>query len=258
MHFSWKHLLILVVLVVAIILAVFFWQAMTIRSESEYHEYHYDVMVSTPAILSNCTFLLPVPSVRNRSLLGESLVRGEGHSVPAEWGLSLEQVKGTPMLRISAPSIVPEYHGYPIPIEPGGIPVETPPPVRTAYSDETPVLIPLDFGVSLKVPGSIDTREPIGREPLLASPDLLAPAPCRWPYGSGQCYRYPARIFVSCSPGGGGNLTLSISGGGTNQWWMGGWSGNSYDENVELIMEDSRKGWVTGDGFLTTGFGSYS
>jgi len=257
MRLSWKHLVLCVILIIGILLAIFFWQAMSIRKQSEYHRYHYDVSISAPALLKNCTLFLPVPSVRTDSTLGDALIRGEGYNLPPDWRISLEPVNGTPMLRISSPAIVPEYHGYPIAIAPGSTPVETPPPASSGWSESTPVLIPIDFGVSLTVPESIDTRNPFGQEPLLAPPASYLAARCRGPYNTGQCYRYQAPISVLCSSGN-GNLTLSISGGGTNQWWMGGWSGNSYDETIEVAVEDLRRGWVTGDGFLTTGFGSYS
>jgi hypothetical protein len=261
MQIRWKPLGLLAVLVVvilfALLLAVFFWQATTIRKQSEYHRYHYDVSISAPALLANCTLLLPVPSIRNNSPPGDALVRGEGYNVPPGWMLSLEPVNGTPMLRISAPAIVAEYHGYPIPIEPGSTQSLTPAPAATAWSEETPVLIPIGFGVSLTVPEPIDTRDPFGREPLLAPPESYIAAGCRGPSDKGQCYRFSVPVSVSCSSGE-GNLTLSISAGGTNQWWMGGWSGNSCDETVIATVDDPRQGWVAGEGFLTTGTGRYS
>ena len=251
----WKYLLLIAVFAIALLFVVVFLQAAAFRRESEYHRYHYDVFISAPSLLENCTLLLPVPSVGNKSLLGEALVRGEGYSVPPGWNLSLAQVNDTPVLGISAPAIVPGYHGYPIRVEPGGTPGETPPPASTTWSQGTPVLIPIDFGVALMVPESIGTREPVGREPLLTDPVYLAPAPCRGPAGSAHCYRYPAPVFVQCSPGSAGNLTLSISAGGTNQWWMGGWSGNSYQENIGVTLEDPSQGWIMADGFLSTGTG---
>jgi hypothetical protein len=256
MQLRWKHLVIIAVLVIAIPFAVFSWQAMTIRKESEYHRYHYDVSISSPSPMNNCTLFLPVPSLRNQSLLGEALVRGEGYNVPPGWRLSLGQVNGSLVLRVTAPAIVPEYHAYPIPIEPGSTPSATPVPAATAWSGETPVLIPIDFGVSLLVQEPIDTRDPVGREPLLADPVSLLPGSCRGPSETGQCYHYRAPVSVLCSSGG-GNLTLSITGGGTNQWWMGGWSGNSYDETIDVTLEDPRQGWTTGEGFLMTGTGRY-
>jgi hypothetical protein len=230
---------------------------MVIRKESEYHELRYQVDISTESVLENSTLLLPVPFIYNDSPLGEALVMGEGYSIPPDWRLSLEHVNDTPMLKIFAIKIVPEYHGYPIPIEPGSTPIRTPPPTETAYSNVTPVLIPLELGISQRVQRSIDTQNPFNREPLLSSPELLKSIPCQGPSLPGRCYQYMVPIYVQYSSSGAGNLSISISGGGMNQWWELGWSGNSYNEAIEVTLEDNRQGWIQGEGFLSTGSGRY-
>jgi hypothetical protein len=258
MTLSSKHvLLIFAILLVAIIITGFFSLGMVMRQESEYHEFQYRVAISTQSALENVTLVLPVPFTDNTSLLGEALVNGEGYGIPQDWRLSLEHLNGTPMLKILAAKIVPEYHGYPVPIEPGSTPILTPPPASTAFSNETPVLIPLEFGISQRVQRSIDTQNPFNREPLLSHPGLLKSAPCQGPSMSGQCYQYMAPIYVQYSSREAGNLTISISSGGTNQWWEGGWSGNSYNEAVEVTLEKNQQGWIQGTGLLSTGSGRY-
>lgn len=258
MALSSKQLLsIITILLVAIILAWFFWQGIAIRRESEYHEFRYQVAISTESVLENITLLLPVPFIHTTSLPGEALVKGEGYGVPPGWRLSLEQVNDTPLLKIFAVKMVPEYHGSPVPIEPGSTPILTPRPAATGYSDETPILIPLEFGISQRVERSIDTQNPLNREPLLSSPELLQSVPCPGPSLPGRCYQYTAPIYVQYSSSEAGTLTITISGGGTNQWWLGGWTGNSYEENIFVTMENNRQGWVQGNGFLSTGSGRY-
>ncbi|MDD1660894.1 MAG: hypothetical protein LUQ49_00340 [Methanomicrobiales archaeon] len=258
MKFVSRHpILVSVLLLAAILLALILGGALWMRYESESHDYWYSIVITTPAVLENCTFILPVPFTNNRSILGEAMVRGEVYNLPPDWRLSLEQVNSTPMLKIIAPEIVPEYHGYPIPIEWGSTPSLTPPPAATAWSEETPVLISLQVGISQRVPESIDTQNPINREPLLSYPELYVPNPCRGPFPAGKCYRYMAPVFMHCSPTGIHNATLSIASGGSNQWWVLGWSGNSYDETIEVTPMEDQAGWVMGDGFLSTGVGRY-
>jgi hypothetical protein len=253
-----KHLLLIgAVILVVILLAWFFWQVSVIRQESEYHEFHYRVSISTGSGLENVTLLLPVPSVHNTSFLGEALVKGEGYGIPAEWRVSLEHVNNAPMLKIVAANMVPAYHGYPLPLEPGSTPIETPPPAATAYSPETPVLIPLEFGISQRVQRSIDTENPINRESLLSYPESLKPIPCQARPLPGRCYQYAAPIYVQYSSSGSGNNTISISGGGMNQWWAGGWSGNSYEDEVSVTLDSKRQGWIQAEGLLSTGMGRY-
>jgi hypothetical protein len=253
-----KHPLLTAAVILAVIFfAWFFWQVSVIRQESEYHEFQYRVFISTGSTLENVTLLLPVPFVHNTSLLGGALVKGEGYGVPPPWGLSLERVNDTPMLKIAAEKIVPEYHGYPLPLEPGSTPVQTPPPAATAYSPETPVLIPLEFGISQRVPRSIDTQNPFNREPLLSSPELVRSIPCQDQPFPGRCYQFRAPIYVQYSSSGVGTITISISGGGINQWWAGGWSGNSYGDAISVTLENNRQGWIQAEGLLSTGNGRY-
>ena len=258
MTLSSRHsLLVVTILLIVIVLTIFFWQDMVIRKESDYHELRYQVDISAQSALENITLLLPVPFIHNNSLPGEALVKGEGYGVPPDWRLSLAYVNDTPLLKIFAATIVPEYHGYPIPIEPGSTPIRTPPPTATAYSNETPVLIPLEFGISQRVPRSIDTQNPFDREPLLSYPELLQPIPCKDPSLPERCYYYIAPIYAQYSSSEAGILTISISNGGMNQWWLGGWSGNSDEETIEVTLENNQQGWIQGKGFLSTGSGRY-
>lgn len=258
MSLSSKHLLLLfTILLVVIILIGFFWQGMVNRKQSEYHEFRYWIALSTQSVLENVTLLLPVPFVHNNSLLGEALVKGEGYGVPPDWRLFLEDVNGSPMLKIFIPKIVPEYHSYPIPIEPRSTPNQTPAPMATTYSNGTPILIPLEFGISKRVQRPIDTQNPFNREPLLSYPELLQSIPCHGPPRPGRCYEYASLTFVQYSPSEVGNLTISISAGGMNQWWDWGWSGNSYDEAIEVTFGNNQQGWIQGKGYLSTGGGRY-
>ncbi len=247
----------LIVVLVVISLASLLWLGYAIRNESESHGYHYQVSLSTESRLENVTLILPVPFIDNSSPLGEALVRGEGYGIPPGWRLALEYMNSTPMLKIEAGAIIPEYHGYPLPLEEGQTPVQTPPPAVTAYSEETPVLMPLQFGISQVVERSIDTRDPIGREPLLSLPELVRSASCPDLPGSGACHHYPAQVFVRYASGGPGNITLSISSGGVNQWWLGGWTGNSYDDWIDVTLERDQQGWIPAEGLLSTGEGRY-
>jgi hypothetical protein len=258
MAISGKHpLLKLIVVLVVISFAVLLWLGYALRNESESHGYHYQVSLSAESRLENVTLVLPVPFIDNSSPLGEALVRGEGYGIPPDWRLSLEYVNHTPMLKIDADTIIPEYHGYPLPLQVGQTPVETPPSVATAYSEETPILMPLQFGISQEAGRSIDTRDPIGREPPLSSPEMLIPAPCPDLPHTGDCYQYPVLVFVQYSSRGAGNITIAISGGGTNQWWVGGWTGNSYRDSILVTLENGEQGWVQAEGVLSTGEGRY-
>jgi hypothetical protein len=257
MAISGKHPLLKFILVLVVIsLASLLWLGYAIRNESESHGYHYQVSLSTESRLENVSLIFPVPFIDNSSPVGEALVRGEGYGIPTGWRLSLEYMNNTPMLRIDADTIVPGYYGYPIPLEEGQTLVGTPPRVSAAWSPETPVLMPLEFGLSQRTGQSIETRSPFNREPLFAYPDLVRPVTCPYP-STGQCYRYVVPLFAEYSSIGGGNITITISAGGSNQWWVGGWTGNSYDDSITVTLEDGWQGWMAAEGLLTVREGRY-
>ncbi|MDD1672889.1 MAG: hypothetical protein LUP99_00575, partial [Methanomicrobiales archaeon] len=141
--------------------------------------------------------------------------------------------------------------------EPGSTPERTPLPAETAYSNETPVLIPVEFGISQRVQRLIDTQNPFNREPLLSYPELFKSIPCQGPSLPGYCYQYMVPIYVLSSSSKEGNLTISILNGGMNQWWDWGWSGNSYEEAIEVTLENNYQGWLQGESHLSTGSGRY-
>lgn len=253
-----RHLIFLIpLLLVLLILTAFFWQGAVFRSESEYHELQYEVSIVTPSVLENVTIILPVPFVQNYSLIGEALIQEKEMYVPADWNLSLESINGSPMLRIFAPKIVPSYHPYPIPIEPGSSQNLTIPPTATEYSNATPVLMPLGISIAQRVQQSIDTRHPLQKEPLLLNPDSYQSISCDAPSESGQCYWFIVPIYIQYASSDRSPLTITLVNRGTNQWWEWGWSGNSYDELIEVTVEQSQQGWILGRGCLSTGNGRY-
>jgi hypothetical protein len=259
MPISGKYLLVLLAIIGVLILGGFLWQEMRNREASEYHELWYQVDISTPVTLENVTLLLPLPSVENRSLLGEALAQGEGYDVPGTWEVSLETVKGTLMLRVIAPTIVPEYHDYPLPIatETGSKMEVTVHPSGTQYSNTTLVLIPVRFGIAQTINRSIDTRNPFLQEPLISNPAMYQSAPCLVPVLQESCYQFTVPFYVQTTSKEEGNLTLTITSGGRNGWFEWGWTGNAYEEYVEVIATANQLGWIEGRGYLITGSGRY-
>jgi hypothetical protein len=259
MPISWKHLLIFLAIIAVLILSSILWQGMRNREASEYHEFWYQVDISPSITLENVTLLLPVPSVANRSSLGEALVQGEGYEVPDTWELSLETVNGSVMLQVIAPRIVPEYHGYPLPLttESGREKEVTFRPSATSYSNPSPVLIPVGFGITQAINRSIDTQNPFLREPLLSNPSMYQSAPCLIPVLHESCYQSTVPIYLNTSSKGEGNLTIAIASGGRNGWFEWGWTGNSYEEYVEVITTTNQLRWIEGKGYLVTGSGRY-
>ena len=105
-----------------------------------------------------------------------SLLDKTAYGVSPDWNLSVVYENGTPMLAIRAARMVPEYHGYPIAIEPGASVLPTTRVPGHEYSSDTPVLIPVTVAV-METTGctEINTRHPVGHEPVFFPEGVFTP-----------------------------------------------------------------------------------
>jgi hypothetical protein len=257
---SWKKGL--NILVIAVIIAVVAWIGYVAflldqgTKQSERHVFHYSIDVSYNTTIENVTLLLPVPESNGIALFGEALVNGTLYGVPPGWDLSMDAVNGTPMLAIRAEQMVPEYHGYPIAIEPRQSPLPTTLVPGTEYSPDTPVLQPVHLGVMLPVNRTIETRDPIGNEPVFApGGQFIRREVTTRPYG-GREYEHAVPVYIQYVSDRPAAVYASITIQGTNSIWKGGWLSNSYTDTITVETEDS-PGWVNTTGVLMTEDGVY-
>ncbi len=234
--------------------AFFFHQSM---AESERHDFHYSISLSYTTTITNVTILLPVPSLNGTPVLADAFVQRSAPGIPGDWNLSIEEVNGTPMLAIRADKMVPEYHGYPIPIEPGQSPLPATIAPRTEYSLETPVLRPIQIGTTLQVNRTIETRDPVGREPVFAQTgEFVLRKENAGPHTQGLEFVHPVPVYVWFEREQPGEFSLQASTRGTNSIWRGGWVFNSYQDSVSVELKDP-PGWTEAVGILRTGEGAY-
>lgn len=252
-----------IVLVLLLAGAALFYQAATPQEgKTEIAgTYRYDVSLTTDAVLRNVTLIIPLPVHNDTSAIGEILSESGGYGVPDDWNLSVTMVDGTPMLVVAAAEILPRYAPRPIAVtageEPAGAVTVT---YSSAYSDATPVLLPYSFGSAVEAgityytadldAGPIDTKHPLDTEPVLAPKGNLTPA------ADGRNYTYHCPLYLSCDAPAGANLTLSIRFSGSNEWWLLGWSSNTYTDQI-LTEIQAKDGWRSVGGTLSTGEGRY-
>jgi hypothetical protein len=201
--------------------------------------------------IENVSLLLPVPELNKTLFLADALVNRTGYGVPADWNLSIATVEGVPMLSVMAARMVPEYHGYPIPIEPGKTPDKTPVP------SATPVLVPVSCVVMESRPLPIDTRDPAGHEPVFSPEKPFFPVTGTSPPFQEAVSYHRVPVYVHYTSDRPTTLSIRISIEGQNSIWRGGWSGNGYSDTVSLTLDNRTQGWVDGEGTLITGKGVY-
>ena len=251
-----KWRIVSVILVILVIIVFFTWisfQWEQSTRQSERHDLTYSIELSVNTTIENVSLLLPVPELNKTPLLADALVNRTGYGVPADWNLSIVRVEGIPMLSIIAARMIPEYHGYPLPIEPGKTPNQTPVPSATEYSSETPVLVPVLCAVMESRPMSIDTRNPAGHEPVFMPGEQFIPVTGTSPAYQGAGFSHRVPIYIQYTSDRPATLSIRISIEGSNSIWRGGWLGNRYSDAVSLTLDNGTQGWIEGEGTLITG-----
>lgn len=247
-----KYLLIVAVIAFLAFSGYFIFLFNQCASGSGEHHFHYTITISHPSTIENVTILLPVPLLDGRPVLAESFLNRTVSGIPPDWNLSLEVANGTPMLAIRAGTMVPEYHGYPIAIEPGQSPLPTTRAPGKEYSADTPVLMPVSIGTIFPVNRTIDTRNPVGKEPLFSpGGEFRLQKEHPLPSANGREFEHAVPVFVSFTGGSPVALSIRTSIEGTNAAWRGGWISHSYTDTVSVEVTEPA-GWISARGILVT------
>ena len=245
-----------------ILLAVLFfagvsWQFDQAARQSKRHNYYYSIDLSYNTTIDNVTLVLPVPELNSTPFFTESLLNGTAYGVSPDWNLTVVNENGTPMLAIRAARMVPQYHGYPIAIEPGATVLPTTLVPGHEYTSDTPVLIPVTVAVMEPGTSEIDTRHPVGHEPVFFPGGNFTPGSCALPPCNGPVYDHPIPVYISYTSEGAVSISLRVSVQGSNAIWRGGWLSNTYSDTIALEIANDTQGWIEGEGNLFTAEGVY-
>jgi hypothetical protein len=161
------------------------------------------------------------------------------------------------MLAIRADRMVPDYHGYPIAIEPGTSVLPTTLVPGNEYSSDTPVLMPVTIAVMETSGSVIDTRTPFGHEPLFFPDGTFTPGLCDMPGCDWVVYNHPVPVYVSYTSEHPVVISIRVSVTGSNAIWRGGWLSNTYSDSVFVEVTNGTQGWIEGNGKLVAGEGVY-
>jgi hypothetical protein len=252
-----KLVILTFILLAVILFAWVAWEFNQVTSQSERHNYYYTIDLSYNTTIENVTLLLPVPGLNTTPLFIPSLLNGTAYGVSPDWNLSVVSRNGTPMLAIRAARMVPEYHGYPIAIELGTSVLPTTLVPGHEYSSDTPVLMPVTITVMETSASEIDTRNPVGHEPLFFPGGTFTPGLCVTPACEGLVYDHQVPVYISYTSERPAGISLRVSVQGSNAIWKGGWASNSYSDTVVLEITNGELGWFDGKGKLFTAEGVY-
>jgi hypothetical protein len=253
----WKLVILVFILVTVIFFVYVTWQFDQSTRRSEGHHYYYSIDLSYTSTIEHVTLFLPVPELNSMPLLITTLLNGSAYGVSPDWNLSVVRENGTPMLAIKAARMVPEYHGYPIAIEPGTSVLPTTRVPGHEYTGDAPVLMPVTVAVMEESRSVIDTRTPFGHEPLFFPGGPFSPGSCDMPGCDWLLYDHTVPVYVSYTSERPVVISLRVSVTGSNSIWRGGWLSNTYADSVFVEVTNGTQGWIEGEGRLVTAEGVY-
>ncbi|MGM0771324.1 MAG: hypothetical protein ACQESU_06925 [Halobacteriota archaeon] len=180
---------------------------------------------------------------------------------PKNWNLSIVETPYGDMLEITAAVIEPEYRQVPVPAgEEEDVEIPSSIDRSDKYSEDTPIPYPISMTLYWDSDDELNTRDPFENELLFTPVSNIEQVPDMFP-SEGQdnlkTYRYESLIYASYDSSEENTLDLSMSLTGSNEWWIYGWSGNSYNEHISLTLEGSMHEWIPVEGRLITGEGKY-
>lgn len=197
--------------------------------------YGYSLMLDTNATLRNVTLYLPLPVVNGTSPF-ETPGADATVSVPDGWNYAVVETSHGQMLSVTANEIAPE-----------------PQPDGRLYAT-------YHLGIDVPATDPIDTRDPAGREPVFGAMAEVGEAPCpnqARPDRRETCYAFDHPIYASYDAPEYADVGVIVVAGGVNDRDGSGTRINHYNQRVMLLLEGPQDGWVTANGLLHAGMGSY-
>jgi hypothetical protein len=253
---EWKFVVVIIVILAGIlVISGIFLQWGQVTRNSERHDMTCSIVLSVNTTIENVTLYLPVPELYGTPVLAGAFVNRSAYGVPEDWNITIIPVEGRPVLSVRAPRIIPEYVGYPIPVEPVKTPDRTPLPPATAFSPETPVIVPVEMITMESWSSPINTTNPAGHAPVFRPRGEYSPARQNSPVYSGKAYAYRVPIYISYTAKTPVAVSITTRIEGVNSIWKGGWIFNRYSDTVSLVLENDTRGWVETGGTLVAGEG---
>ena len=71
------------------------------------------------------------------------------------------------------------------------------------------------------------------------------------------CYEYESRIYANYTASPDAEVSIHVELTGENRWWVYGWSGNEYSNQVSVTLTGAQDGWCAASGNLVAGEGRY-
>ena len=240
----------LILVIVVISAGLIYYEASQIKQESMIHSYRYTVQIESTGHVYNLTIIVPIGSVNGSSPIADAIESGQMTGVPENGNVMLQKTRDGIFLQFSASQITGTAAVTPIATgedsEPIGMPV----------NNHAPVLL----AVRVDSESAIETISPAGTEPVLGPRTNTTQVPCTFPHPDNMpvtCYTYSVPVYADFVASDGTDLSIQLEMKGENAWWLGGWSGNSYQDRAWFTLTGPFSGWTTVEGTSVYGMGRY-
>lgn len=224
--------------------------------------YDYAVGIDADATLDDVTVRLPLPQLGGQTTYNASAVAPNG-TVDGAFDATVVETEAGPMLELTTETFSVETRYYRFVEEDGlgrreEISEAEYDPTNPDHQRQSRRTVGVSVSRSVEYP--IETRTPVGDSPTLYAADAVTRSltDCTLPdRGETACFVYDAPVYLSYDAPADADVTGSVTFTGSNEWFTGGWTGNSYTDRVTVGATGPQDGWVEGRGYTETGSGNY-
>jgi len=133
--------------------------------------------------------------------------------------------------------------------------------IQANSSENLQIGKPLWILIGLNSDSEINTKSPIGNEPVLNPAYNRSLSAYDMPYPENRetpaVYNYDSLIYADYEASPEAQVSLLIDFSGWNEWWIYGWNGNRYSEFIYTDLNGSQQGWIQVPGKITMRDGNY-
>lgn len=239
--------LIICVMIMMVIAGFFYPAGFSVLGIVPDSTYSYDVEIESAYDITDATFFFPLPSYKDKSPVGVSIIGGKGYGFGENIKAELFGAKDAMMLKVTSDNLIVTKRGEKIEAElfdlygaeNSGIPV--------VLGDTLQVV---RFGGKSSENSLIDTQNPVENSEMLSPVMKLSKGD--------DTAQYETYVYTKYDTSPDCNVNIKITIKGQNSWQFFMPKMNFYTNEITLKLKGPQSGWQTADATLESGMGDYT
>jgi hypothetical protein len=195
--------IILRITLIALIFAVLASQWMETKERETYEEtfssdYVCTLSISSTGTLRDVTLYIPLPGPETQNSFGNAIIEQRFSVDEPAWNYALVETEYGPMLSIENKEIKPRFYSRHEDGKKVTVNGQEEIHLLTSYeySEKTPFPFPIDFGMRMLADHVIDTRNPLGSEPVFTPMYNVTRVYNKSWSGAEKTYQYDSRMYA--------------------------------------------------------------